>query len=67
MKSMSSQFIHFVERFHKFWMFIGDMLLDERCSFEEFLTCFAPEFTLVFLFQIWFHGFGQFPENRDIQ
>jgi len=40
---------------------VGDVLLDKGCSFEKFLTCFAPELALVFLLDEWFDGFGQFP------
>jgi len=32
------------------WMFICNVFLDERGSFEEFLTRFAPELAFIFLF-----------------
>ena len=45
-------------------MFIRNMFLDERRSFEKFLTCFTPKFTLIFLLEIWLNSFAQLPENE---
>jgi 3-deoxy-D-manno-octulosonic-acid transferase len=47
-------------------MFIRNMFLDERGSFEKLLTRFTPKFTLIFLLEIWPNSFAQLPEKRTM-
>jgi hypothetical protein len=42
-------------------MFVGDVLLDERSSFEEFLARLASKLALIFLLDVRFNGFRQLP------
>jgi hypothetical protein len=42
-------------------MLIGDMFLDKRSRLEKLLTRLTPEFTLIFLLDVRFNGFRQFP------
>ena len=52
---------HLFEMFDKVWVLVGDVLLHERCSLEEFLTCLTPEFALVLLLDVRLAGSRQLP------
>jgi hypothetical protein len=58
--------MHLLEVLHELWVFVGNVLLNERCGFEELLARFASELALVFLFDVGFDSLGQFPKRKKM-
>lgn len=55
---------HFVQRLYQFWMLVSNVLLNKRRRFKKLRAMFTPKFTLILLFDIWFHSFAQLSAQK---